>query len=321
MSLTKQLLCSALLALAAIASEHAVRAEAPIHVGISQPTYSFIPLDIGLQTGIFEKHGLTIEKIVFNGSAKVHQALAAGSIDIVLGAGPEFGFVAKGAPELAVEALADAPADLALSVLKDGPIQSVADLKGKRVSVSTVGSLTEWAAQELSRKQGWGPNGMILVPLGSFTSQTAALKTHQIDAMLTEAGTAGRMEEAGSGRTLVTFGDLVEHFHIHVIFAHDDFIKNHPDELRGFLAGILESVRYARAHKPETVTIASKVLGMSPTLSGKLYDTLMPMYNPTGRFDPRALDTLAEAMVSMGEMDKKPDMQSLLTEKYLPENP
>jgi NitT/TauT family transport system substrate-binding protein len=299
----------------------AVWAEDTIRVGLSQPTFSFIPLDVGMQTGIFAKHGLRIDKVVFNGSAKVHQALAAGSLDVALGAGPEFGFVAKGAPELAVEAMADSPADLALTVLKDGPIRSPADLKGKRISVSTVGSLTQWAAEEWSRKQGWGKDGMIVVPLGSFTSQTAALQTHQIDAMLTEAGTAGRLEESGRGRTLVTFGDLVDHFHIHVIFAHDDFMKNHPDALRGFLAGILESVQFERDHRPETIAIASKVLDMSPALSGKLYDTLMPMYNPTGRFDPRALDTLAQAMIGMGEVDKKPDMQSLLTEKFLPDAP
>ena len=124
---------------------------ATVRVGLSQPIFSFLPLDIGVDAGIFARHGLAIEKTVFAGSAKLHQGIAAGGIDVGLGAGPELGFVAKGSPELAVAAIADLPRELDITVLKDGPIKTVADLKGKRLSVSTKGSLTEWGGQELSR--------------------------------------------------------------------------------------------------------------------------------------------------------------------------
>ena len=119
----------------------------------------------------------------------------------------------------------------------------------------------------------------------------------------------------------MTFGDLVAHFHINVIYAHVDFIKAHPEELRAFLAAILDSVAYVRAHRAETVAIAADELGLSPALSGKLYDMLMPMYNDTGRFNPAALATLAQAMVQMGELSAPPDMYKLLTEAYLPPAP
>jgi len=38
-------------------------------------------------------------------------------------------------------------------VRSDGKINSVADLKGKRISASTVGSVTYWFASQLSRRQ------------------------------------------------------------------------------------------------------------------------------------------------------------------------
>jgi ABC-type nitrate/sulfonate/bicarbonate transport system substrate-binding protein len=289
-----------------------------VRVGNSQPTFSFVPLDIGMKVGIFKKHNLDIEKTDFHGSSQLHQAIAAGSIDVGLGAGPEFGFLAKGSPELAVAAMADAPGDLALVVLKNGPIKTVADLKGKRVSMSTRGSLTEWAGRELSRKQGWGPNGMNLVALGSFAAQTAALKTHQIDGMIVEATTAGRLAEDGSGRTLVHFNDIVPNFHIHVMFASNDFIKNHPATLKNFIAGWFDSLDYMRSHKAESVKIASQVLNLSPTLSSSLYDQLMPLYNKTGKFNPKAIDTIADSLVDMGIFPKKPDLKPLYTEKFLP---
>ena len=296
----------------------AARAADAVAVGLSQPTYSFTPLDIGLQEGIFASHGLDVSKLAFSGSAQLHQAIAGGSVDIGLGAGPEFGFLAKGAPEQAVAAMSDQPADLAVVVLKDGPIKTVADLRGKRASMSTPGSLTEWAAHELSRKEGWGSDGIRMVALGSFTAQTAALKTHQIDAMVVEAGTAARLAEQGTGRTLVGFADIVPHFHIHVIYASDAVIAKRPNVVRRFLAAWFESVDWMRAHRTQSVAIAAKALDMSQNVSGQLYDLLMPYYNKTGRFDPQALDVIAQALQELNHLDAKPKLDGLLTERFLP---
>ena len=42
-------------------------------------------------------------------------------------------------------------------------IDKVADLKGKKISVSTVGGLTDWMVHEVSRQQGWGPDGIDVI--------------------------------------------------------------------------------------------------------------------------------------------------------------
>ena len=103
--------------------------------------FDFTPLDIGMSKGFFQKHGLELEISSFAGSAKLQQALAADAIDIGLGSGPELAFVAKGAPVLGICAYAG-PVNLMMVVRPDAGINSIADLKGKRISASTVGSLT-----------------------------------------------------------------------------------------------------------------------------------------------------------------------------------
>ena len=293
-------------------------AETTLRVGLSQPIFSFTPLDVGMEAGIFAKRGLVIEKTAFAGSAKLHQAIAAGSIDIGLGAGPEFGFLAKGAPEQAIAAMADLPQELAITVLKDGPIKTVADLKGKRVSVSTKGSLTEWGGQELSRQQGWGDKGINLLPLGSFGAQIAALKTHQIDGMIVEASTAGRMEEEGVGFTLVNFRNLVPKFHIHVMYAAKSAIAEKPDAVRAFVAGWFESLDLVRTDKARATAVAAKVLDLTPTLANKLYDEVVPMYNLTGHFDPDALKAIAKAEMQMGDTEGTIDFSPYVNETFLP---
>jgi hypothetical protein len=44
----------------------------------------------------------------------------------------------------------------------------------------------------------------------------------------------------------------------------------------------------------------------------------MPIFNPTGRFNPKALDVLAGSFVEMGLLPQKPEMSKLYTEQFLP---
>src|SRR5437879_2314467 len=60
--------------------------------------FSFVPLDIGVRTGIFKQHGLDIEIANFGGDARLQQAMAADDIDVALGSGPGLAFIVKGSP-------------------------------------------------------------------------------------------------------------------------------------------------------------------------------------------------------------------------------
>jgi NitT/TauT family transport system substrate-binding protein len=172
-------------------------------VRIGQPqvgTFQFVPLQVGGEAGIFKKHGIDLEIISFGGGPRVQQALAAESIDIGIGSGPELAFVAKGAPEIGVAAMADAPYSVVLAVTRDSVIKTAEDLKGKIISISSKGSLTDWLGQELSRQLGWGSTGINLAPLGSTAAQAAALRTRQIDGMIVEANAGYRMEDRPADR-------------------------------------------------------------------------------------------------------------------------
>src|SRR5579864_9626887 len=208
------------IAVALVLAGGAASAQTTIRLGKAQPNqFAFVPADVGADSGIFKKHGVDLEISSFTGDAKEMQALTAGSLDIALGGGPAFATIVKGVPIKAVAAEANAPNTIMLVVLKDGPIKSVDDLKGKNVSVSTTGSLTYWLTQQLSRAQGWGDDGIKITPLGASEGQIAALKTHQIDGVTTDSVTVYKFVETGSGRILVKYGERIKDFHVHIIYA------------------------------------------------------------------------------------------------------
>ena len=294
-----------------------VHAAEKLRVGKAVPeAFSFVPLDIGMRKGIFGNNGLEIESIAFAGDARMQQAAAADSIDILLGSGPAMAFIVKGAPIKAVAGMAGPPLLLAIVVRPDGP-KTAADLKGKKVSVSTAGSLTYWLVSETSRRQGWGPKGIEIAPMGAMPGQIAALKRGDIDGVIMDIGNAFDLEKKNEGRVLVRFQDIRD-FHIHVIFATDKVIANKPDAVRAFLKGWFETIAFMRQNKAETVKLAMEITNKDADISGRVYDELMPMFSDTGTFDPAALETLKKSYVELKLLPNEPDMSKLYTEEYLP---
>lgn len=280
--------------------------------------FNFYMLDAGVALGDFAKYGLDIERLDLAGGAKLHQAMAAGAIDVALGGGTDLLFVAKGAPEKAVAVLGTSPANLSILVPWDSPIHTVADLKGKRIAATTVGSLTSWFALEIARREGWGENGVTIVYLGGTEAMLAGLTTNAADAAAgsLEVGTIRAPEH--KYRIVVKGGDYVRDFIASVIYASDATIAERPDALRRFLKAWFETVRYLRDHKAEAVPLMAKIMAAPAAAVAQIYDDEMPSFPVDGHFDRRALKIVEQALVDFHRIDRMPDDRTLLTEAFLP---
>jgi NitT/TauT family transport system substrate-binding protein len=306
-------------AAAAFLSAPTVEAATPVRAAESVPgQFSFVPLDVGAKQGIFAKYGLDVTIVSFTGDAKLQEGMASNSIDIGLGGGPAMAFSAKGAAVLAVAATAGAPADIAMAVKADGPIKTIADLRGKRIAVSTVGSLTDWLGHQVPIHEGWGPKGVDVVPTGAGSAMSAALITGSIDAGITTTGAALVMEEKHEGRILTTMDKFEPRFITHVVFASREMIKQHPDTVEAFLKGFFASVAYMREHKAESVSIAAEALHQSPAVIEKNYDLLMPQMSSDGVFDPVALKTIKSSFIDMQILKATPSDDEILTSRFIP---
>ena len=93
-----------------------VRAEA-IKVGKAVPTaWIFTPIDVGVEVGIFKRHGLDVDILAFAGDARLNQAMAAEGVEIGLAGGTNIGFALKGVPIKGVAALLNEPVHTEYSI-------------------------------------------------------------------------------------------------------------------------------------------------------------------------------------------------------------
>jgi len=280
--------------------------------------FSFMLLDVGIQSGIFKKHDLDIEASSIDGAARLHQAMVAGSIDIALGAGTDIAFIAKGSAEKGVGVMATEPLNMALVVRNDEPIKGVADLKGKTIGVTSVGSLTDWFARQINFREGWSDaQGAKIAALGSADGTRSALIAGNIDALVGSVEGGLSLEAADRGRVLFTFADFVRPFITHAIYARNALIASHPDALRRFLKAWYETVAFAKSHKADTLRVTKPLLNMPDSVMSKVYDIEMPMFPTDGHYDPKALAVVVKSLVDTGQMDSKTDVESLITEKFL----
>jgi NitT/TauT family transport system substrate-binding protein len=305
--------------LVAIAMLSPARANEKLRVAKVVPfAWSFTPLDIGIEAGIFAKHGLDVEASASAGDAKLQQLLTSGSIDIGIGSGPGMAFIVKGVPAKAVAEMYSVPRNMAVMVGYDSPVKAVADLKGKKLGCTTVGSLTEWIGTRINQKEDWGHDGVTMVAIGGMPPARAAIKTNQIDGYIGALETGYSLEEAKEWRVITAATPFVDHFITHVIFATNDAISNKPDQVRAFLQGWFETIAYMKTHKAESVAISAKAINVSEAVASRVYDEQMSAFSTDGTFDPEGVAVLKKSFIDMGLLKEAPDDKDMLTTQFLP---
>ena len=298
------------------------RAEDTLRAGKASPTaFAMLPLVVGAEVGIYKKHGLEVEISDFEGGAKLHQATAAGNLDIGVGSGAELALIAKGAPEIAICNAAGPPLFIGIAVPWDSPAHKGEDLKGKKIGVSSTNSMTYWMAGQLSRHYGWGADGVTIVTIGaSSAGVVAGFRAHLIDADIGGTSLAFQLEEKKEGRLLMPVSDYLGNMSADTVFASRALIAKNPDAVRRFAAGWIDAVKFMRANKEATVRIAQKMTGFDAAVQSREYDQSIPMFNEDCRFDAESLATLKRSYADLKFLDFEPDMAKTYTEEFLPKN-
>jgi ABC-type nitrate/sulfonate/bicarbonate transport system substrate-binding protein len=280
--------------------------------------WTFTPIEVGIQTGIFAKQGVELEVSAFGGDAKMQQALTADSIDIGIGSGPGMAFMAKGVPAKAVAAMAGVPRNMAVMVKYDLPIKTVDDLKGKKLGCTTVGSLTHWIGDRINIVKGWKTGGITMVPVGGMGPARAAIKTGQIDGYVGALEVGYALEDAKEWRVITTATPFVENFITHVFFVRENVIKERPQAVRAFLKGWFNTIAFMKKNKAKAVEITSKVVKLKPEVVSRAYDEQIGIFTEDGTFDPKAIAMLKKSFIEMRLLKEIPDDKVLFTTQFLP---
>jgi len=239
----------AILALAILAFGPIDRASSQtvLRVGLSGPDYfGNAPLLAAQELGLFKKAGLQVEITAYRGSGAAQEALAAGAADIIdvapIGAAIA---VDKGVKQkIIANNLFNRPAGFKLLVAANSSINTLRDLDGKKIGITSRGSGTDLYAS-LIRKQA-GINAQ-LIPVGA--GLVASLQAGNVDAVPMWATGSYRALLNKDARELHDLGSMKEAVIPDLWVASDALIAKNPGAVRDFLRGLMGGTRQMKVDR------------------------------------------------------------------------
>jgi NitT/TauT family transport system substrate-binding protein len=277
------------------------------------PNLTHAPALIGVQEGFFEDNldsNVTLETSTFNAGPEAIEAMFSGALDITyIGPNPAINAFAQSNGE-AIRIIAGSTSGGAYLVVKP-EITSAEDLRGKTLATPQLGNtqdvaLRSWLADQGLSADTSGGGDVSIMPQANADALTAFV-AGDIDGAWVPEPWATRMQQEGGGTVLVDEADLWpdgKYVTTHVI-VRTEFLNDHPDVVKQFLAGHLEAVQFANDHPEEAEAALNEAIAAitDKPLADEVLAAAWP--NLTFTVDPIAssLATSAEDAEAVGLLD------------------
>ncbi|MBQ7943746.1 MAG: ABC transporter substrate-binding protein [Lachnospiraceae bacterium] len=278
------------------------------------------PIHIAIENGYFEEEGLKFEAITVE-SAVISEAVGTGQVD----AG--FGLVGKFVQPLENGLPMKLTAGIhtgctKLVVPNDSDIQTVADLKGKRIGVASLADSPCLTAKRSLAKAGVGvtaENMEVEFVVYSNTDLPMALQNGAIDAYCAADPAVSKAQEEYNLRAIIdtTTDDDYKDEYCCLSFVTTNLAENYPDLAAKYTRAVMKAAKWIEENSEE----AAKIQLDNNYVTGELdfNAAILESYNyipsVSGGYD--ALAKSVEELQAIGIIRKETDAQALIDNSFV----
>src|SRR5215510_7084221 len=235
-------------------------AQTPVRINWTAVTGAQSGMFMAHQEGLFKKNGLDVELIHIPSSSRGIQAILAGEIGFSFMDGAnEVQANLKGA-NLAL--VAGATNRQVFSLMAKADIKRIADLKGKKIGITRVGSSTHTSALYALNTAGLRPSDYQLLPLLEVPNIYTALAAGQIDAGIMSPPTNARAKRSGFVELMNVAKEGPEFVSV-AVGTSRSYIKANEDVVRRVVRAYAEGVQIFKVNKPAALRMIQKQLKVS----------------------------------------------------------
>jgi len=226
----------------------------------------YLPNMLAKQLGYFDAEKINVT-LVDEGSGQGSELeVVAGNVDAGSGAYShpvELAAQGKNIETICQFGIAPGEAEM-VATKKAGSITSAADLKGKNLGVTDIGSGTHTLTMALLGKAGVTASQAHYVAVGAGDTFIAAIKNGVIDAGMTTEPTITRLLQTGDAKVLIdlrtpesTRAALGGDYPFIGIFARNDWVGSHKDVAQRLVNVYVKTLKWMKAHS--AAEIAAKM--------------------------------------------------------------
>lgn len=235
----------------ALHSMGALQAEpVKIRVGWANMPHHMIPV-LFSKPEILKHYGKSyvVEPVQFRGSSAQIPALAAKQIDVGVNAASAFALAITNA-NVEMKVLADVIQDGvegynsdAFLVKKDSGIETVKDLRGKRIGTNGIGSFTDTVQRVMYMKNGLKPEDYTMVE-ATFPNMPTMIAEDKLDLVPTIQPFRDQMMATGNYKVLYTQGDAMGPTNGTFLAGRAEFINDNKDAMYDFVEDYVRASRW-----------------------------------------------------------------------------
>lgn len=284
-----------------------------IKIGLPSVTITAMPFFVAKEQGFFQQEGLNAEIVVMPASLNI-KVLLAGEIQYAATIGSAVAASIRGINIRTVMLFVDRP----LQDLVGAPgINSIADLKGKVLALSSRGGLQDIIMRRILTQSKIDPNQVTTITIPGQSAMIAALKTGRIAAALLNppynflayreglnnlgfSGNFVRLPSTG----VATLGETLE---------------RSPEQVRRLTRSLTRARAFARDNKAKVLPTLKRAMRIDDEdLLSKIYDQHKQVETVDGRVDANLIaDTIRDARQTEGITKEIPANQ-VFDFSYLP---
>ncbi|HLJ32027.1 MAG TPA: ABC transporter substrate-binding protein [Ktedonobacteraceae bacterium] len=295
--------------------------------GLSKQIY--LPNMLTQQLGYFKQQGLAVTLIDEASGQSSENEVLAGQVDAGSGSyNHTIELQAAGKQMESVVLLNIAPGEAEIvSAKAASQIHSVADLKGKNLGVTELGSGTQTLTTALLHKAGITPSQVHFVPVGAGDTFIAALQQGKIDAGMTTEPTISRILATGAGKVLVdlrtpqsTQAALGGAYPFICLFMNNSYVNSHKDIVQKIVNAYVKTLKWMQAHTAEQIAdmMPADYYAGNKALYVTALQNQMAIYSPDGLMPDGAPQSVlnTEIQSNLVPQGKSIDLNSTYTNQF-----
>lgn len=285
-------------------------------LGVSFPTgrgLNFVPI-VGIQKGIFQKYGFSVEHVRFTGASELAKAKAAGQVDVSIEAGlGYFESYVRGVKYKIVGAVEELN-NFAVIAPANQPITSFQDLRGKKLCVTDLAGTTYALATYVASKTGVKPE---LVGCGPTQRQVAAMESGSVQAAV---GTTEAYRPYPSYRAILMMKDVLPSpWQEYFVMASPEMIEKYPNSLKLFLRAAAETTRWIKENPKEATEILAADFKTNVNVETANAQELQNYWVTDLKVNPQAVKNGLDILVSTGLLKGEvPPVEEFYNNKFQP---
>ncbi|WP_442807829.1 ABC transporter substrate-binding protein [Trinickia soli] len=266
----------------------------------------YLPAKLTEQLGYFKDEGLDVELLSQPAGVDAENELLAGAVQAVVGFYDHtIDLQTKGKDVKAIVVFGQVPGEVEMvSTKAANSLKSMADVKGKTLGVTGLGSSTSFLTQFLASQHGIPASQYTMLPVGADASFIAAVKQSRIDAGMTTEPTVSKLLQTGDAKVLVdmrsvegTKAALGGTYPASSLYVQSAWVDSHKAEAAKLAHAFVRTMQFIHTHSAEE--IAAKMPAdyqKDKTLYVNALKASLPMYTVDGKMPADGPETVLKVL-------------------------